>query len=94
MSDNKHHEPSSVPGSPVDYNRGALSHLLGIHPWRRWEDMLDWLRSEGPNDPFLSANEHRALRQDAERAHGDGAPFVNDLDRMWAELRRHHKPAE
>ncbi len=40
MSDNRSHEPAVAAGSPVDYNRAALAHLLGIHPWRRWEDML------------------------------------------------------
>jgi hypothetical protein len=94
MSENTSYEPPSAAGPPVDYNRAALAHLLGIHPWQQWEDMLGWLRSEGPNDPFLSPNEYRALRQDAERAHGAGVPFTNDLDHLWAQLRRHHKPAD
>jgi hypothetical protein len=94
MSHNTSYEPTSAAGSPVDYNRAALSHLLGIHPWRGWDEMLGWLRSEGPNDPHLSPNEHRALRQDAERAQGAGVPFTNDLEHLWAQLRRHHKPAD
>jgi hypothetical protein len=89
MSDHTSHESAST----VGYNRAAVSHLLGIYPWQQWEDMLDWLRSEGPNDPHLNPDEYRALRQDAERAQAAGVPFTNDLDHVWAELRRHHKPA-
>lgn len=79
---------------PADYNRAALTHLLAVYPWQGWEDMLGWLRSEAPNDPFLNPDQYRAIRQDAERAHRTGARFSNDPDDLWAELRRHHTPVD
>jgi hypothetical protein len=72
------------------YDRSAVAHVLGVASWREWEDMLGWLRSESPNDPSLNPDEYRVLRQDAERACQAGAPFSNDLQELWAQLRRHH----
>ncbi len=76
----------------VDYDRAAVTHLLAEYPWQSWEDMLDWLRSEAPSDPYLSPEVYRAIRQDAEHAHRTGARFSTDPDDLWTELRRHQMP--
>lgn len=68
------------------YDRRAVEHLLSVRRWENWHELLEWLRSEGTNDPELEPGELRALRQDAERAADRGAEFAHDSDLLWREL--------
>ncbi|PRX48637.1 hypothetical protein B0I33_104454 [Prauserella shujinwangii] len=70
------------------YGRSTVAYALEAGPWRSWDELLQWLRGDGLSAPGLTPDELRGLRQDAERACARGAPFSDDLDRVWAELRR------
>ncbi|WP_199430097.1 hypothetical protein [Qaidamihabitans albus] len=73
---------------PAHYDRSTVAYALSAGPWRDWDELLQWLRGDGPGASGLTPDELRGLRQDAERACERGAPFSGDLDRMWAELHR------
>lgn len=70
------------------YGRETVEYVLQDRTWQDWHELLEWLRAEGVDDPQLGPGELRALRQDAERAATRGAPFDNDADRMWRELKQ------
>lgn len=72
--------------APAGYDRQAVEHLLSVRRWENWNELLEWLRSEGSNDPELEPGELRALRQDAEQASERGAKFTRDSDLLWREL--------
>ena len=75
------------------YDQRAVEHVLTVARWHDWQDLLEWLRGEAPNDPLLSPGEYRALRQDAERAYRSGASFSSDPDELWQRLRpRRERP--
>jgi hypothetical protein len=69
------------------YDRSTVAYLATVR-WRDWDELLEWLRSEGLNDPHLNSEEVRGVRQDAERASRRDAPFTNSVDELWAELHR------
>ena len=72
--------------APTGYGRQAVEHLLSVRRWEDWHELLEWLRSEGINDPELEPGELRALRQDVEQASIRGAKFARDSDLLWREL--------
>ncbi|MDR7304303.1 hypothetical protein [Haloactinomyces albus] len=70
------------------YDSAAVDYILRGRRWQSWHELLEWLRSEGVDDPYLAQGELQALRQDVERAAARGAPFDNDADRLWRELKQ------
>ncbi|SFO86810.1 hypothetical protein SAMN05421810_101245 [Amycolatopsis arida] len=73
---------------PADYGRATIRHVLTAGAWQGWDDMLQWLRTNGPNDPEINPDELRGLRQDAERAQRVGEEFTSDPDGFAAALQR------
>ncbi len=90
----EHHMPANTPGGdrpaprrkPAQYSRTAVAHVTSAGDWHGWEEMLDWLRSNGPSDPDLTPDELRGIRQDAERAAKLDIPFGTDTDGLWRAL--------
>lgn len=71
-----------------DYDRAVVEYVLRDRRWQSWNELLEWLRAEGIDDPYLGQGEVQALRQDAEQAAARAAPFTNDADRLWRELKQ------
>lgn len=73
---------------PARYNRTAVAHVASAGDWDGWEEMLDWLRSNGPSDPELTPDELRGIRQDAERAAKLDMPFSTEPAELWKALQQ------
>ncbi|RCW45941.1 hypothetical protein DFQ14_102243 [Halopolyspora algeriensis] len=90
MSSPGANRPSARPSASArgDYDSAAVEYVLRDRRWQGWSELLEWLRAEGVNDPHLAQGEVQALRQDAESAAARDAPFTNDADRLWRELKQ------
>lgn len=73
-----------------EFDRAAVGTVLAAGDWAGWDDLLDWLRTEGPGVPELSPGALRGIGQDAERACAKGFPFPHDPDYLYAILRAQH----
>lgn len=73
-----------------EFDRAAVQTVLATGDWAGWDDLLGWLRSEGPGVRELSPGALRGVRQDAERACAMGFPFPHDADHLYAVLRGQH----
>ncbi|GAB3146752.1 hypothetical protein GCM10027258_38910 [Amycolatopsis stemonae] len=73
-----------------EFDRAAVGAVLAAGDWAGWDDLLEWLRTEGPGVPDLSPGALRGIRQDAERACATGFPFPHDPDHLYAILRGQH----
>lgn len=73
-----------------EFDRAAVGTVLAAGDWAGWDDLLDWLRAEGPGVAELSPGALRGIRQDAERACAMGFPFPHDPDHFYAILRGQH----
>lgn len=72
---------------PGHFDRRCVAYAVSQFPWQSWDEMLGWLRGEGPSARGLNPDQLRGLRQAAERAQAHGVRFENDVDHLWSNLR-------
>ncbi|WP_410585968.1 hypothetical protein [Amycolatopsis sp. lyj-23] len=74
-----------------EFDRAAVETVLAAGDWAGWDDLLEWLRTDGPGVPELAPGALRGIRQDAERACAKGFPLPRDPDHLYAVLRGQHR---
>ena len=40
-------------------NGSVIEHVLAVWPWHDWDELLEWLRGDGPGDPGFNPEELR-----------------------------------
>ncbi|HEV7898031.1 MAG TPA: hypothetical protein VGP31_09340 [Planosporangium sp.] len=71
-----------------DYGRSDLESVLRVREWRNWDEMLEWLRTEGDKHRRLTPGEVSSMVGDIERARQRGAQFKPDVEYLWRELKQ------
>ncbi|GAA1795225.1 hypothetical protein HC028_18240 [Planosporangium flavigriseum] len=81
------HDPASG-ATQKEYDASDLESVLRVREWRNWDEVIQWLRTEGDNHRRLTPGEVRNMVADMERARQRGVQFKPDAQYLWRELKQ------
>jgi hypothetical protein len=75
-------------GMQKEYGVSDLESVLRVREWQNWDELLQWLRTEGDKHRRLTPGEVRNMVEDIERARRRGVQFQPDAQYLWRELKQ------
>lgn len=77
------HDPASKQKEPRPYGERDLENVMKAREWRNWDELIDWLRTEGDKMRGLTPGEVKQMIQDFSQMKEKGEPLPTDPHELY-----------